>query len=142
MSMFASDLAVTDPVEQYLLARGSEVCKIFFRNFCIQVHMGIHAHEKGRTQPIRINLVLYLSADTAPENDSISEVFDYDRIHDGIHALVTGRHINLQETLAGEIADLCLGFPEILAVRASTEKTDIYPDSDGVGFELIRIREE
>lgn len=142
MSAYAADLAVSDPVEQVLLARGCEVRKIFFRNFRIQVHMGIHAHEKGRTQPIRIDLMLYLRADAAPENDSISEVFDYDRIHEEIHTLVADRHINLQETLAGEIADLCLGFREITAVRVSTEKTDIYPDSDGVGFELIRIRED
>jgi hypothetical protein len=25
-------------------------------------------------------------------------------------------------------------------VRVSTEKTDVYPDCDGVGYELIRIR--
>ena len=40
----------------------------------------------------------------------------------------------------GEIATMCLGFEEVLAVRVSTEKTDIYPDVEGVGYELVRVR--
>lgn len=133
--------SIADPVEQRLLAQGREVRKIFFRNLALDVEMGVHAHEKGRVQPVRINLVLYLSADTAPRDDRIDEVFDYDRVHAGVLAAVSGRHINLQETLVGEIADLCLAFDEVLAVRASNEKIDIYPDCDGVGFELVRIKE-
>lgn len=141
MSMPVSDMAVTDPVEQRLLDRWPEVRKIFFRNFLVDMHMGVHAHEKGRTQPVRINMVLYLRADIVPKTDSIAEVFNYDRIHGGVQELIAGRHINLQETLVGEIAAMCLGFAEVLAVRVATEKTDIYPDCDGVGYELVRVRE-
>jgi len=141
MSMPVSDMAVTDPVEQRLLDRWPEVRKIFFRNLLVNMHMGVHENEKGRTQPVRINMVLYLRADIVPKTDSITEVFNYDRIHSGVQALIEGRHINLQETLVGEIAAMCLDFDEVLAVRVSTEKTDIYPDCDGVGYELVRVRE-
>ncbi len=140
MSMPVSDMAVTDPVELRLLDRWPEVRKIFFRNLHVDMQMGVHAHEKGRTQPVRINIVLYMSTSTAPRQDSISEVFNYDQIHAGVQGLIEGRHINLQETLVGEIATMCLGFDEVLAVRVSTEKTDIYPDVDGVGYELVRVR--
>jgi len=141
MSMPVSDMAVTDPVEQRLLDRWPEVRKIFFRNLLVNMHMGVHAHEKGRTQPVRINMVLYLRADIVPKTDSIAEVFNYDRIHGGVQELIEGRHINLQETLVGEITAMCLEFDEVLAARVSTEKTDIYPDCDGVGYELVRVRE-
>lgn len=140
MSMPVSDMAVSDPVEQRLLDRWPEVRKIFFRNLEVDMQMGVHDHERGRTQPVRINIILYMNATTAPANDSIAEVFNYDRVHDGVQALIEGRHINLQETLVGEIAAMCLGFDEVLAVRVSTEKTDIYPDVDGVGYELVRVR--
>tara|TARA_R110002110_G_scaffold415612_2_gene651682 strand:- start:143888 stop:144316 length:429 start_codon:yes stop_codon:yes gene_type:complete len=140
MSMPVSDMAVTDPVEQRLLDRWPEVRKIFFRNLQVNMHMGVHENEKGRTQPVTINIVLYMQAGIVPVNDSIAEVFNYDRIHSGVQALIEGRHINLQETLVGDIAAMCLEFDEVLAVRVSTEKTDIYPDCDGVGYELVRVR--
>lgn len=140
MNVPATDMAVTDPVEARLLDRWPEVRKIFFRNLAVDIHMGVHAHEKGRTQPVLINMVLYLRADIVPQTDSIAEVFNYDRVHEGVLELLADRHINLQETLVGEIAGMCLDFDEVLAVRVSTEKTDIYPDVDGVGYELVRIR--
>ena len=140
MSMPVSDMAVTDPVEQRLLDRWPEVRKIFFRNLQVNMHMGVHENEKGRTQPVRINIVLYMQAGLVPVNDSIAEVFNYDRIHSGVQALIEGRHINPQETLVGEMAAMCLEFSEVLAVRVSTEKADIFPDCDGVGYELVRVR--
>jgi len=38
-------LVMTDPVEQRLLERWSDVRKIFFRNLQVDIHMGVHAHE-------------------------------------------------------------------------------------------------
>ncbi|MBO6784519.1 MAG: dihydroneopterin aldolase [Alphaproteobacteria bacterium] len=140
MNAPVADLAVTDPVEQRLLERVSEVRKIFFRNLMIDARMGVHDHEQGRTQPVRINIVLYMHQDTAPNTDSITEVFNYDLVRDGVLELVGARHINLQETMVEEIANFVLGFEQVLAVRVSTEKTDVYPECDGVGFELIRVR--
>ncbi|MEL0012982.1 MAG: dihydroneopterin aldolase [Bacteroidetes bacterium] len=135
-----ADMAVTDPVEQRLLQHRKEVRKIFLRNLLVDVHMGVHENEQDRTQPIRINIVLYMCPDTVPSHDSITEVFDYDQVHDGVLRLAQARHINLQETLVQEISDFVLTFEQILAVRVSTEKTDVYPDCEGVGYELILVR--
>ena len=140
MSVPISEMAVIDPVEQRLLDRWPEVRKIFFRNLHVDMQIGVHDQEKGRTQPVSINIVLYMNAAIEPHADSITEVFNYDRVHAGVQELIKGRHINLQETLAGEIAFMCLSFDEVVAVRVSTEKTDIYPDVDGVGYELVRFR--
>ncbi len=67
---------------------------------------------------------------------------DYDQVRAAVHRLIDGRHINLQETLVEEIADLCFGFDAVAAVRVSSEKTDIYDDCAGVGCETVRLREE
>jgi dihydroneopterin aldolase len=76
-----------------------------------------------------------------PQRDSIAEVFNYDQVRDAIHRLIDGRHINLQETLVEEIADLCFGFDAVVAVRVSSEKTDVYDDCASVGSEVVRLRE-
>jgi len=140
MNALVADMVMTDSVEQRLLERWSDVRKIFFRNLQVDIHMGVHAHEQGRTQPLSINIVLYMRSDMAPQTDSFSEVFDYDQIRTGVLELAGARHINLQETLVEQIAVYALAFEEILAIRVSTEKTDVYPDCDGVGYELTRIR--
>ncbi|MBN41904.1 MAG: diguanylate cyclase [Alphaproteobacteria bacterium] len=140
MSPPHSEITASDPVEKILLDRWPEVRKIFFRNLQVDMQIGVHAHEKGRIQPVRINIVMYMNAGIVPRADSITEVFNYDLVYAGVQDLVEGRHINLQETLAGEIASMCLDFEEVLAVRISTEKTDIYPVVDGVGYELVRMR--
>jgi len=140
MNALVADMVMTDSVEQRLLERWSDVRKIFFRNLQVDIHMGVHAHEQGRTQPLSINIVLYMRSDMATQTDSFSEVFDYDQIRTGVLELAGARHINLQETLVEQIAVYALAFEEILAIRVSTEKTDVYPDCDGVGYELTRIR--
>ncbi len=141
MSVLVSDMAVTDPLERHLLDRWPEVRKIFFRNLHVDMEIGVHDQEQGRTQPVRINIVLYMNAGIVPQTDSIAEVFNYDLVHAGVQELIGGRHINLQETLVGEIAAMCLAFDDVIAVRVSTEKTDIYPNVEGVGCELVRVRE-
>jgi dihydroneopterin aldolase len=140
MNVLTADVAIIDPVEQRLLERANDVRKIFFRNLLVDAHIGVHAQEQGRTQPLRINIVLYMRADTAPKSDSFAEVFDYDQIRTGILGLAHARHINLQETLVEEISDYALAFEHVLAIRVSTEKIDIYDDCEGVGYELTRIR--
>ena len=62
-------------------------------------------------------------------------------MRDAVHGLIQRRHINLQETLVDEIADICLGFEDVAGVRISSEKTDVYDDCSSVGSELVRLRD-
>ena len=130
-----------DAIAARLIENGaSEVRKIFFRDLALDIAIGVHAHEQGHTQRVHLNLDLYLSNAAVPTADTFSSVFDYDQIRAGVLALVSGRHINLQETLVDEVAVFCLSFKEVLAVRVASEKVDIYPDVAGVGFALVRFR--
>ena len=131
-----------DPIEHRLLERGLPISKKFFRDLEIHAHIGIHDSEQGHTQKVLVNITLYMGSGERPQRDSIAEVFNYDQVHDAVHRLVDGRHINLQETLVEEIAELCFGFDAVVAVRVSSEKTDVYDDCAGVGCEVVRLREE
>ena len=131
-----------DPIEHRLLQRWPSIRKIFFRDLEIQAHLGIDDSEQGRTQNVVVNIALYMAPGTRPQRDSITEVFNYDQVRNAVHGLIDGRHINLQETLVEEIADLCFGFDGVAAVRVSSEKTDVYDDCAGVGCETVRLRED
>ncbi|NKB47955.1 MAG: dihydroneopterin aldolase [Alphaproteobacteria bacterium] len=131
-----------DPVEARLLERQSTIRKLFFRDLEIQAHIGINDSEQGQSQNVLVNITLYMAPGERPQRDSIREVFNYDQVRDALHRLIDGRHINLQETLVEEIADMCFGFDAVVAVRVSSEKTDVYDDCAGVGSEVVRLREE
>jgi DNA polymerase-3 subunit alpha len=49
-------------------------------------------------------------------------------------------HVELQETLCDELAAALLAHPQVQAVRLSTCKPDVYPDCDGVGVEVFRLK--
>ena len=131
----------SDAIAARLVEGGAAaVRKIFFRDLALDIAIGVHAHEQGRTQRVHLNLDIYLADTAAPRADRLAEVFDYDAIRTGVLDLIAGRHINLQETLVEEVAAYCLAFDAVCAVRVASEKVDIYPDVAGVGVALVRFK--
>lgn len=45
MNALVADMVISNPVEQRLLERGSEVRKIFFRNLTVEARRSVHDHE-------------------------------------------------------------------------------------------------
>ena len=129
-----------DALTQRLLGETGELRKFFFRDLVLDFPIGVHAREQGRLQRVAVNLELVLAPPAEPHGDDISKVLDYDMVRRRVMALSEGGHVNLVETLAERIADLCLAFPEVLAVRSSVAKLDLYDDGAGVGFEITRVR--
>ena len=114
---------------------------------CLLIHdlvmpcrIGVHEHERHGTQRVRINVRAQVADDEGPIEDSIANVVSYETIVDGIRAIVAGGHINLVETLADRIVELCLANRRVLGVWVRVEKLDLYPDADGVGVEVERNR--
>jgi dihydroneopterin aldolase len=50
-------------------------------------------------------------------------------------------HVQLQETLCDDIVRSMLEHPSVRAARVSTMKPDVYPDCEGVGVEVFKIKE-
>lgn len=114
--------------------------RIFLRDFSLSVSIGIHDVERADRQRILVNVDLFVGGGTTA--DSIDAVLDYDFLRSEIAGLGASRHFELQETLAGEIARVCMSKNGVLAARVSTEKPDVYPDCEGVGLELLIASDE
>ncbi len=128
---------------QAVLARGgTEINKIFFRDMILTIPIGIYASELAGPQRVAINLELFLKPRAGDHGDDIANVFDYDQVRTRIRKLAQERRHNLQETLVERIADVCLAFEEVCAVRVASEKLDVYEDCAGVGYEITRIKAE
>jgi dihydroneopterin aldolase len=71
----------------------------------------------------------------------VARVVDYDGIAKRVRALVGQAHVDLVETMAEQIAHLCLTDPRVLSVCVSVEKLAVFADAASAGVEIERSRE-
>ena len=115
--------------------------KIFLHELAIDASIGFHAFERERRQRVLINVEVFVPiVHSTSDSDSAAHVLDYDFLRDGVARLAQARHYNLQETLLDLIVEQCFMQPAVRAVRASTEKPDVYPDCRTLGIEVFRFR--
>ena len=106
------------------------------------VNIGAHAFEKIQAQRVIFNVELFVPyALSMPETDQLSEVVDYDFVREIIKKRVATGHVELQETLCDDLAARFLAHPQVRAVRLSSCKPDVYPDSAGVGVEVFCMKD-
>ena len=113
------------------------VDRVFVQDLVLDVEIGVYTHEKGVTQRVRFSVDVDLLPAYAL-NDDIRQAFDYDTIIKGIKTIIARGHINLVETLAEEVAVLCLAHPRAQSVRVMVEKLDKEPGA--VGVEIVRAK--
>lgn len=115
--------------------------RLFLRNYEVLINIGVHDFEKRGEQRVLINVDLYIPlALSTPKDDHLNEVVDYDFMRTTIANRMAQGHVHLQETLCDDVVRSMLAHPDVRAVRVSTMKPDVYPDCDGVGVEVFRIK--
>lgn len=120
-------------------AVAKQVYRILVRDLVLPCRIGVYAHEKQAPQRVRVNAQVLVERD-AVDSDALSDVLNYETIVEGIRDLARGGHIELVESLAEQVMDVCLASPRALAARISVEKLDIFADAESVGVVLRRRR--
>jgi dihydroneopterin aldolase len=115
---------------------------VFIRDLIVVCSIGIHSHEKLSDQRVRLNLDLAVDEGGKPIDDNINNVICYEKLAKGVDEIIGRGHINLVETLAEDIAEMCLSNHRVLSVRVRVEKLDILKDAQSVGVEIERINFE
>lgn len=128
-----------DALSRRMTADG-EYRRIFLRDLVVNVNIGIYPHEIGRTQRISVDVDLYLTPPSAPVNDCIDNVLDYDFVNQEVENLTRDRHINLQETLVEDLVEACLKRKMVWGVRVATSKLDVYENCGAIGYEIFRTK--
>jgi dihydroneopterin aldolase len=118
---------------------GKSLRHVFIRNLEVLAHIGIHGHERGKMQPVRINVDLAVE-EAAVLDDKLDSVVDYEAITAKIRTLVAAGHINLAETLAERIASDCFEDARVRTTRVRVEKLHALPGAESAGVEIERMR--
>ncbi|MEZ7864779.1 MAG: dihydroneopterin aldolase [Rhodospirillales bacterium] len=112
---------------------------VFIHDMVIDCSIGIYTHEKEHEQRVRINLDLAVGEGDHLINDDIRNVISYEDMAKGVEAIIAAGHINLVETLAENIAEMCLQDKRVFSARVRVEKLDIIASAESVGVEIERF---
>ena len=117
--------------------------RLFLRNYEVMINIGVHDFEKKGEQRVLINVDLYIPlAESTPTADQLDEVVDYDFMRETVAKRMAQGHVHLQETLVDDLVQALLAHSRVRAVCLSTMKPDVYPDCEGVGVEVFKIKDE
>lgn len=114
---------------------------VFVRDLVLAASIGVYDHEKDAPQRVRLNIDLTVNEGDADLADRVENVVSYEDIINGVRQLIEAGHVNLVETLAERIADLCLADERVRGVRVRVEKLDVIADAASVGVEIQRFSE-
>lgn len=112
------------------------------RDLLTAVRIGIHAHEQEAPQRLLVNLSLEGEIPLRPA--TVKDCIDYDHIHAFVTQEWPSRpHVELLETLAGELVDFCfMQDSRLLRLTVSITKPDVFPNAAQVGVELTKTRND
>ncbi len=118
---------------------GMGIRHVFVRDLLLTCVIGVHAHEKRGPQRVRVNIDVGVYEGDTPHGDQLENVLCYEQLVVRIRAIVADGHINLVETLAERIAEICLQSANTQSARVRVEKLDVFSDTASVGVEIERF---
>ena len=97
---------------------------------------GVYAEERATGQPFVVDLVLSLDLSRAAATDDVADTVHYGELAAEVVAVVEGEPVQLIETLAQRVADVCLVHRLVDAVEVTVHK----PEAPvGVPFQDVAV---
>ncbi len=98
--------------------------RLAVRGLLFRGHHGVLAHERRDGQDFVVDLTLLLDTAPAARTDDLQDTVDYGSLVDEVRVVVEGDPVDLIETLAQRIADVCLLRPSVAEVEVTVHKPD------------------
>jgi dihydroneopterin aldolase len=92
------------------------------RGLAIHGHHGVFEHERRDGQEFVIDLVLGVDTRVAARSDDLQDTVDYGTLVDEVRTAVADDPVDLIETLAQRIADVCLRNALVDTVEVTVHK--------------------
>ncbi len=110
------------------------------RGLVLMASIGIRRHERDRQQRVRISVDLTASRAAAIPGEDRRRIINYEKIVAAVREIAASGHIDLCEGFAERICTACFTDSRVERVRVWVEKLDVFPDAEGVGAILERVR--
>ena len=114
-----------------------EGLRVFMRGLELEAEIGVHPHERGRAQPLRVDI----EAELAPRPvETIADTLNYETLRALALALADRGHIELVESYADDLAGAVLRNTAALRVRVRVEKPQALDGAEAAGVEVVLSR--
>jgi 7,8-dihydroneopterin aldolase/epimerase/oxygenase len=97
---------------------------------------GVYDFERERGQMFRVDAVLELDTRPAATDDDLGRTVNYAELAQQLYAVLAGEPVNLLETLAQRLADVCLANSLVGAVDITVHKSQA---ELGVPFDDVTV---
>ncbi|GAA2377921.1 dihydroneopterin aldolase [Dactylosporangium salmoneum] len=96
--------------------------RIELRGLRVRGYHGVFDFERREGQDFVIDVVLELDLRPAAASDDVADTVHYGELAQALAAVVAGEPVNLIETLAARLADVCLADGRVAAATVSVHK--------------------
>jgi 7,8-dihydroneopterin aldolase/epimerase/oxygenase len=110
--------------------------RIAIRGLTAYAHHGVYAFERRQGQTFRCDAVLEVDTAPAARSDDLERTVNYAELAQALYTALSTEPVDLLETLAQRLADVCLGYELVDAVEITVHK----PEADlGVPFDDVTV---
>ena len=112
--------------------------KVFVRGLHLDAEVGVYPHERGRLQPLVVDIELDIAA---AGFECLADTIDYSTVAAAARELAASGHIELVEVFAERLAERCFDDPRVTRARVRVEKPQaLAPEAAGAGVEITAVR--
>jgi len=116
--------------------------QIAIKDLLVRAIIGINDDERENLQDVIVNLVLDTDTRSAAQSDRIEDAVNYRSLTKDVIELVEGSRFFLVETMAQEIARVCLADARVERVQVRVEKPGALRFARSVGIQIERDRND
>ena len=116
--------------------------KVSVKNLILKISIGLHDFEKKKKQRVRFNIDIITDSNIKPDNNNLLSIVNYEDTINKITSLTKSEHHELLEDLAENIFDVIFKSKIVKKVSLKLEKLDIIKNTESVGIEVSKRRDE
>ena len=114
-----------------------EAMRVFVRGLELSAEIGLYAHERGRRQPLIVDVILTVAAKPVA---GLGDLVNYEAVAAKARAIIERGHIELVESFAEALAAACLDDTRVLAAEVTVEKPEAIQGASAAGVTVIASR--
>ena len=88
----------------------------------VRGHHGVLPAERAQGQDFLVDVVLHLDVRPAAASDDVADTVHYGELAQRLAGVVSGEPVDLVETLASRLADVCLSYDRVQRVEVTVHK--------------------
>ena len=116
--------------------------KVNIKNLILKISVGLHDFEKKKKQRVRFNIDIITDSNIKPDNNNLLSIVNYEDTINKITSLTKAKHHELLEDLAENIFDIIFKSKIVKKVNLKLEKLDIIKNTESVGIDVSKKRDE